>query len=130
MGSRERLWRSQALRRPDSMAAITDPAAHVHFTSIAVTIADAVGIRSATRTGHHAADSGARLLIVKALAPLCRASVQRHEFEKPAHEHIAQRHEHGASYVARKAQFYAQARSIRRVGQSESLDPTFCTLQG
>jgi len=70
MGSRERVWRSQALRRPDSMAAITDPAAHVHSTTIAVTIADRVGIRSAARAGHHAADSGARLALVKALASL------------------------------------------------------------
>src|SRR5262249_47004297 len=33
-----------------------------------------VGIRSAARTGHHAADSGARLALVKALASLARGA--------------------------------------------------------
>ena len=45
------------------------------------------------------------------LLQLLRPNAQNHEFQHPANQHVTQRHEHEASYVAGYAQFYAAASS-------------------
>ena len=54
-----------------------------------------------------------------------------HELEKPAKQHVAQRHEHEASYVARLRpnSTHKPVSDSCSAAQAPELDPNLCTLQ-
>ena len=65
------------------------------------------------------------------LLQLLRPKAQNHEFQKPAKQHVAQRHEHEATYVAGYGPILRNSLIrfvFRRVGTGP--DPSLCTLQG
>jgi hypothetical protein len=62
---------------------------------------------------------------------LLRPNAKNHEFEKPAQQHVARRHQHEASYVLRprRNSTYKPVR-FRLAATPRNWDPNLCTLHG